>query len=217
MILGCYRRNTQHPLPKSTQNQYFDFQIFHMTPGELKAGIQYVLVCMHRSTVLYQATSGWDMVYLMLVPVNSTWVSQCVQGHTSSAPHPNQMYIGTKMQFDVYILEHTVYQITAPQVTCGISENRKTGLGCFLAGDADSFAYSTPGSCPFAFRFSPRLVVCHIPIPTSLHEIWTPQWIAGQVRRSLSGTFPRSWRRTGPGHKGETNPQHIQFLSVSRI
>ena len=157
------------------------------------------------------------MVYLMLVPVNSTWVSQWVQGHTSSAPHPNHMYLRPKMQFDGYILGHTVYQLIASQATCGISENRNTGLGCFLAGNADCFAYSISGSCPFTFRFSPRLDVLFIRLPTSLQEIWTSQWIAGQVRRSSSGLFPRSWRRTGPGHKGETIPQHIQFLSVSRI
>ena len=172
---------------------------------------------MQRWPFLFRGISGWDMVYLMLVPVNSTWVSQCIQGHTSSAPHPNQIYLWKKMGFSVYILGHTVYQRTAPQVTCWISENRKTDLGCFLAGNAECFAYSTPGSCPFTFWFLPRLVIQYSSILTSLQEIWTPQWIAGQVRRSSSGLFPRSWRRTGPGHKGETIPQHIQILSSSRI
>ena len=157
------------------------------------------------------------MVYLMLVPVNSTWVSQCVQGHTPSAPHPNQIYLCTKMGFSVYILGHTVYQITASQVTCGISENWKTDLGCFLAGNADCFVYSTPGSYSLAFRFSPQLALQYTSIPTSFQEICSSQWIARQVRRSRSGLLPRSWRRTGLGHKGETIPQHIQFLSVPRI
>ena len=174
-------------------------------------------MCIHWKTFLFRGKYGWDMVHLMLVPVNSTWVSQCVQGHTSSAPHPNHMYLRTKIQFDGYILGHTVCQLIASQVTCGISENQNTGLGCFLAGNADCFVYSTPGSCSFAFRFSPQLALQYTSIPTGFQEIWTLQWIARQVRRLLSGTFPRLWRRTGPGHKGETIPQHIQILSVPRI
>ena len=34
-ILGRYKQNCQHPLPKSTPNQFFNFQIFHMSPGKL--------------------------------------------------------------------------------------------------------------------------------------------------------------------------------------
>ena len=90
---------------------------------------------------------------------------------TSSAPYPNHIYLRTKKQFDGYALGHTLYQITAPQVTCGISENRNTGLVYFLAGDAECFAYSTPGFCLFAFRFSPWLALQYTSIPTSLQEI----------------------------------------------
>ena len=156
-ILGCYKRNTQHPLPKSTPNQYFNFQIFYMSPGELYSGIQYAPVSIHRTPFLFWGTSGWDVVHLVYALEHIVKLKLGSRVLTSSTPYPNQMCHDTKMGFAVYTLRHTVYHITAPQMTCGISENWNTGLGYFLAGDAKCFVYRTPGSCPFAFRFLPQL------------------------------------------------------------
>ena len=72
------------------------------------------------------------------------------------------------MASGVYTQGHTLHQTTAPQVTCGISQNQNFGLVYFLAGDAECFAYSTPGSYSFAVRILPKLEVLDIYISLQL-------------------------------------------------